>query len=175
MTVGNIILTGYMGSGKTSVSKALERITGLKMIDTDSCIEENAGKSISRIFAEDGEEAFRDMETRFLEELLKKGFKGILSTGGGMPLRRENRILMSRLGTVFYLKASPESICARLENDTTRPLLAGETREGKLEKIRNMLDARKDAYESGADHIVVTDGLGINDIASEIRSKAYME
>ncbi|MCR5210859.1 MAG: shikimate kinase [Lachnospiraceae bacterium] len=173
--MGNIILTGYMGSGKTSVSRSLERITGLKMLDTDARIEEQAGKSISRIFAEDGEEVFRDMETGLLENLIKEGFKGILSTGGGMPLRRENRILMSRLGTVFYLKASPETICARLLNDTTRPLLAGETKEGKLEKIKSMLEQRKAAYESGADHIVITDGLDIKDIASDIRSKVYME
>ncbi|SCY01182.1 shikimate kinase [Lachnospiraceae bacterium XPB1003] len=175
MTVGNIILTGYMGSGKSTVSRELEKLTGLKMLDTDARIEQDAGKSITRIFAEEGEDAFRDMETELLNELLRSGFKGILSTGGGMPVRRDNRILMSRLGAVFYLKASPETICNRLVNDTTRPLLAGETKEGKLEKIKNMLEMRKEAYESGADHIIITDGVCVKDIASEILKAAYMQ
>ena len=165
----NIILVGYMGSGKTSVSKALEKITGLMFLDTDEEIVKRASKSINAIFAEDGEEAFRGMETALLQELIETGWKGILSTGGGMPVRQENRSLLKKLGTVVYLKTSPEATCKRLEGDTTRPLLAGlADHEAKLAKIRSMLELREPFYVEAADMTVQTDGLAPKEIADKI-------
>ncbi len=165
----NIILTGYMGSGKTSVSRELERITELTFLDTDAEIERRAGKTISRIFAEDGEEAFRMLETGLLEEYLQNGWKGILSTGGGMPVREENRKLLRKLGKVIYLQTSAETICDRLSGDTTRPLLAGlADREAKLSKIREMLSIREPYYLETAHITVKTDGLAPGAIAEKI-------
>ena len=165
----NIILVGYMGSGKTSVSKALEKITGLMFLDTDEEIVKRASKSINAIFAEDGEEAFRGMETALLQELIETGWKGILSTGGGMPVRQENRSLLKKLGTVVYLKTSPEATCKRLEGDTTRPLLAGlADHEAKLAKIRSMLELREPVSVEAADMTVQTDGLAPKEIADKI-------
>ena len=165
----NIILTGYMGSGKTSVSRALEGITELTFLDTDAEIERRAGKTISRIFAEDGEEAFRKLETGLLEEYLQNGWKGILSTGGGMPVREENRKLLRKLGKVIYLQTSAETICDRLSGDTTRPLLAGlADREAKLAKILEMLSIREPYYLETAHITVETDGLAPEAIAEKI-------
>ena len=166
----NIVLAGYMGSGKTSVSKSLEWVTDLKFLDTDEEIANRAGKSISAIFADEGEAAFRSMETDLLQELIDTGWKGILSTGGGMPVKPENRELLKKLGMVVYLKATPEAICMRLENDTTRPLLAGlPSREAKLAKIREMLQNREKYYEEAADITVDTDGMMPREIADEIK------
>ena len=165
----NIILVGYMGSGKTSVSKALENITDLTFWDTDEEIVKRVGKSINAIFAEDGEESFRGMETALLQWLIDTGWKGILSTGGGMPVRPENRALLKKLGTVVYLKTSPEATCKRLEGDTTRPLLAGlADHEAKLAKIRSMLELREPFYAEAADMTVQTDGLTTKEIAEKI-------
>ena len=165
----NIILIGYMGSGKTSVSKALEKITGLTFLDTDEEIERRAGKTINKIFAEDGEAAFRAMETGLLEEFLRERWKGILSTGGGMPVREENRELLRKLGKVVYLKTGAETICDRLMGDTSRPLLAGlPDREAKLAKISEMLSIREPYYLETAHFTVETDGLTPREIADRI-------
>ena len=165
----NIILIGYMGSGKSSVSRALESLTGLTLLDTDHEIACRAGKTINEIFAEDGEPAFRAMETNLLEELIRDGWKGILSTGGGMPVKEENRDLLRKLGNVVYLQTSAETTCDRLSGDTTRPLLAGlPDREAKLEKIREMLGIREPYYLETAHITVQTDGLTPVEIARKI-------
>lgn len=165
----NIILIGYMGSGKTSVSAALKKATGLTFLDTDEEIARRAGKAVSAIFAEDGEAAFRAMETDLLKELIETGWTGILSTGGGMPVREENRPLLQELGTVVYLQTGAETICDRLIGDTTRPLLAGlPNYEAKLAKIEEMLKIREPYYTETAHICVRTDGLLPENIAKKI-------
>lgn len=148
---GNIILTGFMGSGKTSVGIRLSYSLRRTMIDTDKWIEKNQGMTVSEIFAEEGEEAFRNMETKCLRELLKTTDHQIISVGGGLPVREENRQLLSRLGRVFYLKASPETIYERLKTDTTRPLLQV---ADPLAQIKRLSEAREEAYASCADVVV---------------------
>lgn len=144
----NIILTGFMGCGKTSVGIRLSYALRRTMIDTDKWIEKKQKLTVSEIFARDGEEAFRKMETDCLRELLKVADMQIISVGGGLPVREENRELLSQLGKVFYLKASPETIYERLKTDTTRPLLQV---EDPLAEIRRLSQARENAYVSGAD------------------------
>ncbi|MDE7478489.1 MAG: shikimate kinase, partial [Lachnospiraceae bacterium] len=120
----NIILTGYMGSGKTTVGRNVAKLMNYTFVDTDELIVEQQNRSINEIFAADGEQAFRDMETALLQKLIAdKKEHLVISTGGGMPLRAENRQLLSRLGKVVYLKASPKTIYNRIKGDTTRPLL----------------------------------------------------
>ena len=132
----SIILIGYMGSGKSSAARALSDKLGIPVTDTDAHIEADEGMKISDIFDRFGEDRFRDMETELLHDLIKERKVQVVSTGGGMPVREENRKLLKDLGSVVYLKASPEQIAKRLEHDTTRPLLAGTTvlRE-KIERI----------------------------------------
>ncbi len=160
------VLTGYMGSGKSSVGRKMSYRIRAPFMDTDSIIERRAGKTINEIFADEGENAFRDMETECLREILQKE-KGrfILSTGGGMPVREENRELMHRIGTVVYLKCSPETVYERLKGDTKRPLLA---KDASLEKITAMLREREGIYESNADIVVECDGKGLEEILDEI-------
>ena len=161
-----IILTGYMGCGKSTVSRILAEKTGKPLTDSDEEIERRQGRSISDIFRESSEAAFRDMETEFLRGLLEEGFDGVLSCGGGMPLREENRMLLKELGRVFYLKADAETTAMRLKNDNTRPLLAGLDHDGKVKKIEEMLSLRSAGYEAGADHVIDTQGLSPAEVAS---------
>ena len=161
----NLVLIGFMGSGKTSVGLKLSYRMRMPVEDTDKLIERREGRSISLIFEEDGEEHFRQLETELLAELKEKSHGKIFSVGGGTPVREENRALLRRLGTVVYLRAQPETVYDRLKNDTTRPLLQC---ENPPERIRDLLSQRKEAYESCADIIVDVDGLDIEDILKKI-------
>lgn len=163
----NIILIGYMGSGKSTVARELHQKNHMEIIDTDSEIVKEQGKSINEIFAEDGETAFRNLETEYLKRLSEKKNSYILSTGGGMPVREENRALLKNLGTVFFLKADTDTILERVKHDTNRPLLQDKDRRTKIEK---MLAERTPLYEAAADHIIVTDGKTVGEIAGEIAS-----
>ena len=160
-----IILMGFMGCGKTSTGKALSEMRGIPVLDTDQMIEERAGRSISSIFAKEGETAFRDMESALLRELNEQKPECILAIGGGMPVREENRALLKSLGEVIYLTASDEELVRRLSGDTSRPLLKG----GDLrQKIRSLKEAREEIYRSIADRIIETDGLSPMEIAAKI-------
>lgn len=165
----NIILTGYMGSGKTTVGKDVAKRKKYTFVDTDEMIVEQQRRSINEIFATDGEQAFRDMETALLRQLIaEKREHLVISTGGGMPLRLENRQLLSGLGTVVYLKAAPETIYNRVKGDTTRPLLKC---ENPMKRIQEMLAARDPFYEEGAMFIVEVDKRTQLEAASEIVAK----
>ena len=165
----NIILIGYMGGGKTTVGKVAAERKNYTFVDTDEMIVEQQHRSISEIFAADGERAFRDMETALLGQLIaEKREHLVISTGGGMPLRTENQQLLARLGKVVYLKASPVTIYNRIKGDTTRPLLQC---ENPLERIEEMIVERSPLYEAGAMFIVEVDELSQSEAASEILTK----
>ena len=165
----NIILIGYMGSGKTTVGKSLARLESAIFLDTDERIEEKQGRTISEIFAAESETAFRDMETAFLRDLLRLKREGaVISTGGGMPIREENRELLRQLGFVVYLQASPETVYDRVKDDTRRPLLQC---DDPLTRIRNMMEQRREIYESTAHYIVQVDGYRQQDIAEMIHER----
>lgn len=163
--MGNVILIGFMGSGKTTVGLKLSYRLRRPVIDTDKEIEREEKRSISDIFATDGEAYFRDRETACLRKLLKSSSNQIISAGGGLPLREENRALLHELGQVFYLKASAETIYERLKHDTTRPLLQG---EDPRSKIRKLLVERDVYYKDAADVIVDVDGKDFEQILREI-------
>ncbi|MDE7299237.1 MAG: shikimate kinase [Lachnospiraceae bacterium] len=161
----NIILIGFMGCGKTSVGGKLARAFGFRFLDTDQLLEEEFGCTISEFFDREGEAEFRRRETQLLVRLKSEPEGIILSTGGGMPLQSENAELLRQLGTVFYLKASEEATLARLEGDTTRPLLAGPGRE---ERIRRLMGERMPKYTAASDHIIETDGKSFYEIIHEV-------
>jgi shikimate kinase len=164
--MNNIILVGYMGSGKSTVGKHLARKLGYTFLDTDEMIEEREKMTINDIFATMGEQAFRNMETALLEKMIADGLdKLVVSTGGGMPLRKENRELMAKLGTVVYLKALPETIYERLEGDTTRPLLQC---DNPRKKIKEMIAVRGPIYEEGASVVVDVDNLNQSEVTEVI-------
>lgn len=161
----NIVLIGFMGSGKSTTGINLSYRLQCVLTDTDKVIEKKEGRSISEIFAAEGEEYFREKETELLKKLREERTRQIFSVGGGTPLRAENRKLLRELGTVVYLKVSPKTVCERLKGDTTRPLLQG---ENPMEKIRTLLDEREELYREAADIIVETDGKKPAQITEEI-------
>lgn len=158
-----------MGSGKSTVGIRLSYKMAMTVTDTDKWIEREHHKKISDIFAEDGEEAFRQMETDCLENLAKQSYGQIISLGGGVPMRQQNRDIMKTLGMVVYLRAKPETIYARVKNDTTRPLLQC---DDPLSRIRELMAAREGMYEEAADVIIDTDALSVEQILSEIVREA---
>lgn len=161
----NIILIGYMGSGKTSLGKKLSYKERIALLDTDRMIEQKQGMTVSEIFEKKGEGAFRIMETECLKEILGYSEKYVISVGGGLPIKEENRELLKELGTVVYLRAKPDTIYARLKNDTSRPLLRGDDPRGKIE---DMIGKRGPVYELAADCIIDVDEKGCEVIIGEI-------
>jgi len=161
----NIILTGFMGCGKTTVGIRLSYKLQMPVEDTDKLIEQREGRSISQIFAEDGEACFREMETRMLEEIRDRNYSRIISVGGGTPVKPENRKILKQCGTVVYFRVSPETVYERLKNDTSRPLLQC---EDPFTRIRTLLESRRDAYEEGADIIIDADNKSMEAVLEEL-------
>ncbi len=165
---GSILLIGFMGSGKSTMGMKLSYRPRRPFLDTDKWIEREQGMSVSEIFAGQGEEAFRMMETQTLRELKKKGIKQVISTGGGLPMREVNRPLLKELGTVVWLRIRPETVYGRLKGDTTRPLLRRPDPEAE---IRRLILLRAPLYEDAADVIVDVDGKAFEEILEEIERK----
>lgn len=162
----NIILIGFMGCGKSSVGRRLAGTLHCDFLDTDELIEKEQGRSISDIFATDGESAFREMETECLRGLMDRGDDGfVLSVGGGLPVREINRKLLRELGVVVLLQVSAEVVYKRLRNDKTRPLLQDKNPRGRIEDLMN---ARKGFYEDAATYVVKVDEKNFDEIVEEI-------
>lgn len=143
----SIILVGYMCAGKTTVGKALAKSMGLRFYDLDWYIEDRFHKRIADIFAEKGEEGFRDIEYRLLREAAE--FEDIvLSCGGGTPCFFDNMAYMNRTGITLFLKADPETIITHYHiSHTVRPLLAGKNDEELKTFITRQLQNRSPFYE----------------------------
>ncbi|MCI3921485.1 shikimate kinase [Paenibacillus sp. TRM 82003] len=138
----NIVLIGFMGTGKTTVGLALAERLGWRFVDTDERIVEAEGRSIPDIFGTDGEAYFRDLEERVIAETLR-GARQVVSTGGGAAVRRANRETMLAGGLVVALKAPEAVLLGRLRGDANRPLLAGDQEE----RVHRLLQERKHAYD----------------------------
>ena len=166
----NILLTGFSGTGKSRVGRAVARMLGWEFVDIDEQIARGAGKSVAAIFQEDGERHFRQQERRLVEEACS-GRRRVVATGGGAFVDPANRSLMLQSGVVVCLEALPETIHRRLQGEPggpspeeVRPLL--ETRD-PLERIRSLKGQRQPAYAE-AHWTVHTDGLSIEESAREV-------
>jgi len=157
-----IYLTGFMGSGKTTVAEELSKALALPSKDTDKHITKMQGREIPVIFESEGEKAFRSYETASLKDLPTENI--IISTGGGIVLSEKNRSFMKQNGTMIYLHCEPEEIVKRLEGDTSRPLLAG---DNKQEKINTIFTERLPLYRE-ADYEIETTNRSVKDIVAEI-------
>ena len=157
----NILLTGFMGAGKTTVGRKLAKRLGYFFIDTDQEIEKEQGCSIKDIFKYGGESCFRDMETDLLKRL-HSSENSVLATGGGMVMRSLNRELMQSLGKRVYLKVSFEEIFRRMRQDKKRPLFQQDE-----EKIREILEERIPIYEQ-AEYIIDTHNMNSSQMVTEI-------
>ena len=162
----NIVLTGFMGTGKSEVSRELSRILGWKAIDVDAEIEKSQKTTITEIFKQFGEPRFRDIETEMIR-IFSKNKNVIISTGGGAVLRQENMDAVRENGIVVCLTAKPETILQRTGNNNDRPLLQVEE---PLKKIKELLEFRRPYYEK-ADIMIDTEGKTPLEIAEEIIEK----
>lgn len=164
MKQNNIILVGMMGAGKTTIGKELLNVLkNYTLIDMDSEIENREKMKISEIFKKYGEKHFRELETNLLKEL-SKNQNQIISTGGGVFEKEENRNILKETGTVFYLKASAEKLFDRIKSQTHRPLL----QQGfGIEKVKSILDNREANY-SKADIIIDTENMLPQNIVKRI-------
>jgi len=166
----NIVLIGFMGSGKSTVGRELHQRLGYVLADTDRMIEEAMGKKITEIFKEEGEEAFRDFETLQLLELAKqREERMILSTGGGIVIRAENRALLKRMGYVVWLDAPVDVIIDRTSRNRDRPLLNCEDAGGRVETL---LAERREWYREASHLKIDTTGLDSGEIATGILESA---
>ncbi len=160
-----LYLVGYRGTGKTTVGRLVAAAMGWPFVDLDERIEEVAGRNIAAIFAAEGEAGFRDRESAALLEVRSQA---VISTGGGIVLREENRRYLKRTGQVIWLRASAETIWARLQADATsagrRPNLSG----GGLAEIIELLAARERFYQQVADAALDTDGPSPEALAATI-------
>jgi shikimate kinase len=141
----NIIIVGFMGTGKSTVSRLLSERLGWESKDTDEEIVRLAGKSIQTIFSEDGEEAFRDWESRVVTQVLSQR-RQVVATGGGAVLRESNRREMLKSGWVVALTADKASLISRVTSASaagTRPLLAGDAEQ----RVTALLESRRHAYD----------------------------
>jgi shikimate kinase len=145
--VRNVYLIGPMGSGKTTIGQRVAQLLGLEFLDCDHELEVQTGASVNLIFDVEGEEGFRDRETRMLEKLTAQ--RGVLvATGGGVVLRERNRDLLRRSGLVVYLRTSVAQQLKRLSRDRSRPLIQASDRR---ERLMRLAEQRNALYEALAD------------------------
>lgn len=161
-----IFLTGFMGTGKSSVGRLLAKRLGRRFIDLDETVVAAAGMPITEIFARDGEAAFRALEGQALQEVSRQQAI-VVATGGGVVIDPNNRALMRGSGFIVNLTASVEAISDRLAEDDTRPLLR---QDNSLTRIRSMLVQRESSY-ADANLRVDTSGRSMDDIVNEILVK----
>lgn len=164
----NIVLIGFMGCGKSTVSKVLKKIFAMDVIEMDEVIAEQEGMTIPEIFEVHGEQYFRDAETQLLIDLQKQK-NVVISCGGGTALREVNVAEMKKNGKVILLTADPETVFDRVKNSHDRPLLENNK---NVEFIAELMEKRRAKYEAAADIIIHTDHKSAFEICEEMIAKA---
>lgn len=159
----NIVLTGFMGAGKSAVGRRLKELTGMGMVDTDDMIERDAGMPISKIFEKFGELHFRELEKKAVAKA--SGLDNhIIVTGGGVVLKEENINNLKKNGKIIYLHAPAELLYERIKDETHRPLIQEDDPPGK---IKELLEFRAPFYANN-DFTINTEDLDIDEVAEEI-------
>lgn len=160
----NIVLIGFMGAGKTTISDYLRTAFAMEVVEMDQIIAERQGMTISDIFETYGEEYFRDLETNLLIEMQSRT-NVVISCGGGVPMRERNVVEMKKNGKVVLLTAKPETILERVKNNHDRPLLEGNK---NVSFIGDLMEKRRRKYEAAADIIIETDHKTELEICEEL-------
>ena len=163
----NIFLIGFMGAGKSTVAGELKDKLEMDRVEMDQMIVENRGMSISEIFDEFGEAYFRNLESNTLIELQKRK-QTIVSCGGGVVVREDNKDHMKKHGRVVLLTATPETVYNRVKDSTERPILNDHM---NVDFIAGLQEKRRALYEAAADVTVATDGKNPEEICREIVEK----
>ena len=164
----NIFLIGFMGAGKSTIARSLQRSLNFPLVEMDERIVREQGMSINEIFEKYGEDHFRQIES---DLILTIGHEdaSIVSCGGGLALREGNRALMRCLGRTVLLTAEPKTILARLSGQAAgRPNLKNRMTE---EGIRTLMEKRRSAYEAAGEIVVATDGKSVDEICGEILAR----
>ena len=168
--ITNIVLIGFMASGKTVVGRALAKKLKKKYVSLDSLIVRRTHQSIPKIFRERGQAYFRELESKALVSL--KGRENmVLATGGAIVLKEKNVKTLRRLGTVVLLECKPEVALKRSGKFKTRPLLHIADKAERLKVIKRILRARKEIYEAAADITVETTKLSVSGVVKKICQK----
>ena len=163
----NIVLIGFMGAGKTSISEYLKTLFAMDVIEMDQIIAEREGMSIPDIFEVHGEQYFRDLETNLLIEMQSRK-NVVISCGGGTPLRECNVVEMKKNGRVVLLTASPETIFDRVKDSHDRPVIENNK---NVPFIADLMEKRRAKYEAAADIVINTDGKSIIEVCEELVQK----
>lgn len=162
----NIVLIGFMGSGKSMIASELGKRLKVEVVATDALIEAREGQLIHEIFQSKGESYFRDLEAEIVKELsLRQGI--VIDCGGGVVLRKENLQHLKSNGIVFYLQATPEVIYQRVKHESHRPLLKA---PDPLGRIKELYQQRLPLYNQ-ADHIIDANDASIEGPVVEIIKK----
>ena len=159
----NLALIGFMGTGKSSVGRLVADQLRFDFLDTDELIETRAGQSITEIFAQNGEPAFRELEHQLVTELATRT-RTVIATGGGLPMNPANLDLLKQHALVICLWASPDKVFERVHNQTHRPLLH---QPDPRTKIRALLTAREPIYRQ-ADVLVNSEFRSIREVAQQV-------
>jgi shikimate kinase len=162
--MSHVFLVGFMGAGKTTVSRLVAQQLGRPAIDLDAHIEAVAGKSVREIFEDVGEDAFRELESAHLAAL-SGADPSVVACGGGIVVRDENRSALKDMGLVIYLRVSAGETLARVGADGTRPLLSG---PGGVIAATRLLEARESLYSAVADATIDTVGRSVDEVADEV-------
>ena len=162
-----LALVGMPGSGKSTVGRQLARKLGCPFVDSDHVIEQRLGCSIKEYFEQQGEAAFRDIESQTLEDLTRQNL-GVLATGGGVVLRLANRDALRAAGTVVYLQSQPEDLMRRLRHDHKRPLLQVADPTARL---RDLFAQRDPLYRETAHYTVETGRPSVSSLVQSILSQ----
>ncbi|MBN1561335.1 shikimate kinase [candidate division KSB1 bacterium] len=152
----NIYFIGFMASGKSSVGKSFAQFLGWPFYDTDELVERKAGKSISHIFAQEGEAAFRELESAVIIELSELK-NSVVALGGGAVMRDENWRYLKRSGVTINLSAPVEILAERIGRNSARPLMAQLSREERVRRIEEMLNERQRYYDRADFHFESSD------------------
>jgi shikimate kinase len=166
--MGNVVLIGYRGTGKSSVAEAVAASLGFDTVHLDDEVVRRTGQPIPALVEAQGWEAFFDAESE-VAALAGGRDKVVIDTGGGVIRRAANMAHLKRNGVVFWLVATPETIRARIGGDTNRPSLTGT--KSFLEEVEDVLRQREPVYREYADYVVETEGRAVQDIAKDIVSK----
>ena len=163
----NIYFMGFMATGKSKVGRELARLLGWSFTDTDSLVEQQAGKSISRIFADEGEPQFRQLESKVIQDIAGRK-QWVIALGGGAIMNDGNWQLISQSGITICLNASVDVLCRRIAEKDHRPLMANASAEEQRQRILSLMEKRSPYYEKAQYHFESREDVAAKDLAQQI-------
>lgn len=166
----HLILVGMMGSGKTTVGRALAARLGRPFFDSDNQVELDSGKTVAEIWRESGEAAFRSLESEALREAVQSPVPAVIAAAGGVVLSAPNRAILAKGGTVVWLRVRPETSAVRVRSGSHRPLLD----EHAEATLRRLEEERGRLYAEVADIVVDVDDFSVDQVVEQVlvRSRA---